>query len=216
MKKILLFTGLLFYSLVSFSQVKFGVFIDPRITWLSPDARGVESQGVKFGINGGLTLDNYFAKNYAFSTGLAIGTQGGKLLFDEEKVIKVYSEEETLPAGTEIDYKLQYISVPVGLKLKSNQIGYTTFFVNVGFTNQFNVKAKASTLNNGGLNDDSIKDEIKLYNLAYHFGGGVEYAIGEDTALTFGIIYHNGFLDLTDTKNTINSRVLSFQVGISF
>lgn len=217
MKKAGLIFSMLLLAISSWGQVKFGVFVDPQYTWLAPETRDASSDKGFFGVNGGLSVDNYFAKNYALSTGLALGTQGGTIRYSNEKTIKAGSSgiDTTLPAGTAIEYKLQYITVPVGLKLKSNQIGYITFYANIGFTNQFNINSKASS-SEGTLQNDPVNKEINWYNLAYHFGGGVEYAIGEDTALNFAVIYHNGFIDITNSDPRITSRVLTLRVGVLF
>jgi opacity protein-like surface antigen len=216
MKKVALLVGISFVTICGWTQVKFGVFIDPQYTWMTAETREASSDGGYMGLCGGLSIDNYFAKNYAFSTALSLGTQGGSISYTDEKVIKIGSSSDTtLPVGTTLDYKLQYITVPLGLKLKSNQIGYITFYAKIGVTNQFNIHSKA-TSSEGTLKNDPVSKEINWYNLAYHFGGGIEYAIGEDTALDFSIIYHNGFLDVTNSSPTINSRVLSLRVGILF
>ena len=217
MKRVLNILLLLTLSVLSFAQTtKFGVFIDPQFTWLNAQSRSVESDGMKFGVRGGLIIDKYFQENYAIHTGISIGSQGGSLLFSEASEIRVYGEVDTLPSGTTVDYKLNYITIPLGLKLKTNQIGYFSYFARLGFTNQFNIKATASS-SDGSLNKDEINKEIFFYNLAYHFGIGVEYAISEDTAIIFGVNYHNGFIDITDSKNVkVNSRVLSLRVGVIF
>lgn len=208
---------ILFISISVFSQeTKFGVFVDPQISWFSPESRDVSSDGIVLGINGGLSLEKYFQKNYAFVTGLSIGTLGGKMLFDSAQTLTVYEEDITLDPDEVINYKLQYITIPLGLKLKSNQIGYTSFYVNVGFTNQYNISAKGSTGNSDKLNKDSIREEIGRFNIGYHFGGGIEYALGEDTSVTCGVIYHNGFIDVTTDSPVTYSRVLSVRFGIIF
>jgi hypothetical protein len=171
---------------------------------------------MKFGVRGGLIVDKYFQEHYAISTGLSIGTQGGSLRYSEETTIRVYNEEDTLPAGTTVDYRLNYITIPLGLKLKTNQIGYFSYFARLGFTNQINIKAKG-TSSDGSLDEDDIKKEIFFYNLAYHFGIGLEYAISEDTAILFGINYHNGFIDITKSSDVkVHSRVLAIRLGVIF
>jgi opacity protein-like surface antigen len=216
-KTIILFLLASFFTGTGLSQkAKFGVFIDPMITWLSPDSRNVISEGVSMGVNGGLAIDNYFQKNYAVHTGISIGTQAGSLKFGQESYINAYGETDTLPAGTTVDYRMNYITVPLGLKLKSNQIGYFSYYALIGFTNQFNVKAHG-TSNEGTLEKSDIIEEINLYNLAYHFGAGVEYAISKDTAITLGIVYHNGFLDVTHNSNAkVYSRLVSIRLGVMF
>jgi hypothetical protein len=122
----------------------------------------------------------------------------------------------TLPANIIVDYKLQYVTIPLGLKLRTNQIGYFTYFVLLGFTNQFRTKAKGNSTDSNLLNNDLINKEVKFYNLGYHFGLGAEYALGKDTGLTVGFVYNNGFLDITKSHGHIKSRVLALQIGIMF
>lgn len=216
MKKVLFVCIILISITLNAQEVKFGVHIDPKICWLSPESRDVSSQGSVFGFSGGLIVDRYFQDNYAFATGVSMGTQGGKLQYGYDLPLEVYDNVDTLGEGTTLKYNLQYITIPVGLKLKSNQIGYTTFYVNLGFTNQVNIKAKASTSNTDELNDDSIRNEINWFDMGYYFGGGIEYALSKDTSVLLGVIYRNGFLDVTSASPNVNSRVLSLRLGILF
>ena len=48
-----------------------------------------------------------------------------------------------LNADEEITYKIQYLSIPIGLKLKTNQIGYLTFFTNIGLDPKIVIAGKA-------------------------------------------------------------------------
>jgi hypothetical protein len=200
-----------------FSQkAKFGVFIDPQLTWLNLDSRNVINDGVAMGVNGGLVIDSYFQKNYALETGILIGTQAGSAKYGQETIITAFGEKDTLPPGTIIDYRMNYLTIPLGLKLKTNQIGYFSYYAQLGFTSQFRLKAHA-TSSDGTLEKSDIADEIFFFNLAYHFGAGVEYAISEDTAIALGIVYHNGFIDLTENENAkVYSRVVSLRLGVIF
>ena len=66
------------------------------------------------------------------------------------------------------------------------------------------------------LPEDTIQDETNLYNLGYHFGGGVDYSLGEDTSIFLTLVYENGFIDVFKSGPPINSRVLSIRLGINF
>jgi hypothetical protein len=218
MKRITILLSLLLLGIYANSQdLKFGVYFSPNIAWLSPESKDVKGNGSIVRFSGGLNIENYFAKNYAFATGIGIGGQGGKLIYDgtSNNELNVYDSAYNL-AGKEVKYTFQYINIPLGLKLRSNEIGYMRFHVVVGFTNQFNIKARASDETAGDFNDDSIKDEISLYNLGYHFGGGIDYALGEDTSLSFTIVYDNGFIDVFKPSPRISSRVVSLRMGITF
>jgi hypothetical protein len=219
MKKLLTLAIILLLTGKTYSQdVKFGVYFAPQIAWLSPESKSVSSDGAVVGFAGGLNIDKYFDKNYAFAMGVATSGQGGVLIYDQtsSSTLKVYDSTYSL-AGKTVKYNLQYINIPLGLKLRSNEIGYLRFHVLVGFTNQFNIKAKATEIGGAGdFDDDSIKDEVNIYNLGYHFGGGVDYALGEDTSLFLTLVYDNGFIDVFKSEPRVLSRMISIRAGVTF
>jgi hypothetical protein len=217
MRKIMLVSLFLVIGLTGEAQsLKIGIFADPMISWLSADSRVAEADGVKFGIDGGLLLDKYFQKNYAFQTGISIGTQGGKILFTEDRPVMTYGTYDTLYAGTSLNYKINFITLPLGLKLKTNEIGYFSYFTRLGFTNQFSIGTRG-TSSDGSLNKDPLEGEIFLYNLSYYFGIGMMYSISKDTALSIGLNYNNGFINLSkDDATKMFSRSVSLRLGIIF
>lgn len=217
MKRFFLFTTLWsIMGILSAQSLKIGVFADPMVSWLRPESRTIHGDGIRMGIDGGLLLDKYFQKNYALQTGVSLGTQGGTLYSDEETVFLSYGEYDTLVAGTSVDYTLNFITVPLGLKLKTNPIGYFSYFARLGFTNQFTIKSLA-TSSDGTLNKNTIEDEIFFYNLSYFIGIGVQYNISKDTALNFGINYNHGFINLAkDEDLKLFTRTLSLRAGIIF
>ncbi|QQS50077.1 MAG: PorT family protein [Bacteroidota bacterium] len=198
-------------------ELKFGVYLAPQVSWLLPEAKDVQSNGNLLRISGGLAIDRYFAKNYAFSTGLAIGSQGGYLLYDgsSSRTLQVYDSTYAM-AGKSVKYQLHYLSLPLGLKLRSNEIGYMRFHVVLGFQNQFLLKAKGTDETDNAFQDDSIRESLANYNLGYYFGGGIDYALGEDTSLFFTIVYDNGFIDILKNNPPTNTRGLGLRVGINF
>lgn len=205
-------------SLNIFSQdLRFGVFVEPQVDWFQVERRTASSDGVLMGINGGLVVNKYFAKNYAFATGLSIGTQGGKLLFSDTTTLITYENEPvTINGQGTVNYRLQYITIPMGLKLKSNQIGYFSFNVVLGFSGQININAKSVNSTIQELDNVPLDKEINLFNMGYYFGAGVDYSITEDTSLTLGFVYHNGFINLMTDKPKVHSRALALRVGVIF
>ncbi|HSH51264.1 MAG TPA: porin family protein [Bacteroidales bacterium] len=218
MKKYLILSILvLSFSGIFAQNLKFSVFADPKLSWMSPDLKDVSSEGSKLGVNIGLNVDNYFAKNYAFMTGISIDNTGGKLKYDFDKKIDTKSSEDTIiPAGSILNYKLQYINVPLGLKFKTNQIGYTTFFTHLGINGGINIKATGE-VDNFELNNENISDEVKLFTLGYFIGAGVEYSIAGNTAIVVGITYTNGFIDITsDSNNKVTLSNFALRLGVLF
>jgi hypothetical protein len=218
MKKYLILSIFVLSSLGIFAQnMRFTVFADPKFSWMSPDLKDVTSEGSKLGINIGLNVDNYFAKNYAFMTGVSIDNTGGKLKYDFDKEIKTNSSaDDTIPAGSVLDYKLQYINIPLGLKFKTNQIGYTTFYTHLGINGGIKIKATGE-VDNFELNNENISDEVKLFTLGYFIGAGVEYSIAGSTAIVVGLTYTNGFIDITpDKNNKVTLSNFAIRLGILF
>jgi hypothetical protein len=217
MKKLLFVIILLSSFLYIHSQdLRFGVFVDPLLSWLTPDAKNISRDGPRIGIKGGLILDKYFAKNYAFTTGVSISNMGGNLHYKDSVNIETLETEVILNPESSVEYKLQYVSVPVGLKFKTNEIGYFTFFAQLGFTPQINIKARAEASDNQ-IDNENISEELNLFNLSYFFGGGLEYSLGGNTALTGGIIFNNGFVDVLSSKNVKETlSFLSLRLGIMF
>ncbi len=211
-----LLTLLLVYNNSKSQGIRFGIFTEPKITWLTPDVNTITSDGSKLGFNVGLIIDNYFTENYAFATGISINNVGGKLMYTSADSLKTTNATEIISAETSVKYKLQYVNIPIGLKLKTNDIGYFAFCSNVGITPQIKIKSTANSEDNG-INDVNISDEINLFNLAYHIGVGVEYSIGGSSAITANVIYTNGFLDITKRKeDKIVMSNIALKIGLMF
>jgi len=216
MKKYLFIAILALISIKAFSQgSRFTVFVDPQFSWMSSDTKTVESDGSKFGVNIGLNVDKFFAPNYALMTGISIDNKGGILTFENEKKLKISGTDTTLNPGSTVHYKLQYINIPLGLKLKTNEIGYLTFFTHLGINGGINIKATGE-VDDFELDNENISEEISLFNLGYYIGAGVEYSIGGNSAIILGLTYTNGFIDITTDTDKVTLSNFAIRIGILF
>ncbi len=196
------------------SGLRFGINADPQLSWFSVVNENSDPEGVSAGFNFGFFFDYFFAKNYAFNTGINLNNVRGNIKYD---TITFSSLDENSATKTDATYKykFQYIKLPIGLKFISNEIGYMKFYAHVGTMAEFNVSAKMDINNK----EENIQDDVGLFNASYYFGGGMEYSLGGSTALCLGLIYQNGFMDVTtndfpdDKAKLIN---LSLRVGIVF
>ena len=68
------------------------------------------------------------------------------------------------------------------MKLKTEELGYLTFFLQLGLNPMININARGES-GDGTLDDESIRETTQLFNLGYHAGVGVEYRLGGNTAL---------------------------------
>jgi hypothetical protein len=121
-----------------------------------------------------------------------------------------------LPAGTSVAFNINYITIPMALKLKSNEIGFLTYFAELGFLPQINIGSRA-TSTGGALDKDNVSKEINAFNVSFFFGGGVEKNIGGNTFLMGGIFFNNGFGDvLTADAHKAALNFLNIRLGIMF
>ena len=224
MRNLIIFFTVVLFSVNGIAQsYKIGVFAEPTVGWFKPQSRKVQTEASALGFGAGVVFDYYFADNYAFSSGLGLSMQGGDLHYEDSIMVHVYDETVQSPSDFVFKYRLNYFNIPLGLKLKTNQIGYFTYFFDLGFDLQVNLSAKGISDKKfyfsdetRHLDNDDITKDINFMNISYHFGGGLEYEISENTAFFAGLIYRNGFTDITAQKYTINSRVIALRLGIMF
>ncbi len=201
-------------------KIILGLHADPAISWFSSDTKQVTNNGAAAGFNFGLTFNKYFTPNYAFSTGISLLNVGGRLKSSDTSKMEFTNYTSTVLPGTPVTYKIQYLSIPIGLKLQTNQIGYVTFFSDIGLDPKVVLGGKADIPILKISNENAMK-ELNMFNLSYHVTAGVEYSLGGNTALVAGLNFDNNFLDVTKdngkkTKDNISQKILSFRLGINF
>jgi hypothetical protein len=201
-------------------KIGFGIHADPVISWFTTDVRQIRNNGARPGFNFGLTYNKYFAPNYSFTTGINLLSTSGRLISSDTTIIDISNTKSKVLPGNPVVYKIQYLTFPIGLKLQTNQIGYVTFFSDIGLVPKvvINRKLDIASLNISGENGSN---EIRLFNLSYHVTAGIEYSLGGTTALVFGLDFDNNFLDITkDTgkkqADKVSQKILSFRFGVNF
>jgi hypothetical protein len=198
------------------TPIKFSVHVDPQFAWFNSDDDAVESNGSIFHLQAGLQMDYFFAENYAFALGVAINNLGGNLLYADSTELS--SRGETLPVepGQSVKQNLQYIDIPLGLKLKTEELGYATFFLQVGFNPMININAKATSID-ASLDKENIQENTNVFCLGYHAGIGVEYKLGGSTAAVGGIRWTSGLTDVTkNDRSNVKMNAISVNLGILF
>lgn len=221
MKKSLLACCALLFAAITIAQedgdyrkFKFGFRVDPNFSWMTPGSDELISDGVSLRANFGLNMDFMFSENYAFGTGLSIMGMGGNLTYldnenrDNDSFNYIVSRERT--------YKLRYVEIPLTLKLRTQEIGYLTYWGQFGLGLGFITRARADdeikffleqnpSLGNGyqaSTKEDeldentSISGDIVPVRASLIVGAGADYSLSGTTALSFGIIFNNGFTNV--------------------
>ncbi|MBX7181578.1 MAG: PorT family protein [Bacteroidia bacterium] len=195
-------------------KVRLGLRATPTINWMGFDTQHFKSSGVRMGAKFGLLMDARLGKNYAIGTGLDFVMAGG-IASISDSVIKVNETDGIFDTilMNQRTYKLQYVEIPLTLKLKTNQIGYFTYFVQLGGSVGFNVSAKSieagKSLTTGKEYAETVKlkaglasgSEVKLVRAEVNIGVGAEWAIQGNLGLLFGVSYHKGVTNVFNGSN---------------
>ena len=201
-------------------DIKFGVFADPVISWFSSDTKVTSNDGARAGFCFGFNLNKYFSTNYSFSTGISLMNAGGRFS-NSDTIEMVFNNFNTVvPAGKPVIYRIQYLSVPIGLKFETNQIGYFRFFTDLGVDAKVVIGGKVDIVS-AGIDGESAMNELTPFNLAYHITAGIGYSLGGNTELVLGLGFENNFLDITkdinmQPKDRISQNLLRFKFGVNF
>lgn len=217
MQKYILSLIILFSPSQIFSQkLSFSVVADPMITWMKANEPGIQRDGYRFGYNIGLVMDRYFDDHYAISSGLTVLNTGGNLHYLDSMDLDFGSGRDTIPGGTTVKYKLQYITIPFSLKLTSTEIGYTTMFAHMGINNHINIRATAD-IPAQHLNGKDIKNEINMFLMSYFIGGGVAFSFGGNFAILGGLYLTGAIWDVTrNTDYRAYFNMVSLRLGVKF
>ncbi len=181
-------------------KVALALTVSPSIAWFTPSNKGYDSDGSKLGIKYGLLMDFqlFGVSNYSFTTGFTMNHTGGKLIepntFENASGIVVSAKNAS-------NYKMTYIDVPLAIRLKTNEIGYMTYYAVFGSEMGFNISAKKEyTTSYGnsatGTITDDVSGDINLFRSSLVFGAGFERNISGNTNYRVGLTYHNGLTNV--------------------
>ena len=199
-------------------RLAFGVFGESQISWLKSDTKAFKSDGVTMGFNAGFALEKYFADRYALTTGASIASMGGNILFNNANdTISTLDGVYTINQGTSAKIKGQYISIPLGLKFKTNEIGYTTFFADLG------VKANVLIKGHTWIDEYNVDREVlnrKHFNfahLSYFINAGIQYSLGGPSSIQAGLTFSNNLTSpLKGSYSVLNIGTTGIRVGLIF
>jgi hypothetical protein len=192
---------------VDSKSFRFGIFIAPTMDWMRPttdktsdDKYAPKNAGSKIGFMYGAMVEYHFAENYAIITGLQVNMAGGKI---DSKYLG--SDKQSVVTNANFNYRLHYLEVPVGLKMRTDLISGFRFFGQVGLTTGFNIAKKATynvdyyndkgvAMNSKGENE-KIKGTLAIAPMMFtmNIGGGAEYPLNDKLAAYVGIFFNNGF-----------------------
>jgi len=228
----------------STSKYRLGFKVSPNVSWLASDDANmsVGDKSLQFGY--GLNFDIFFADNYAIGTGFNINNTGGKYSYFAQ-----YTGNDFDATGAEIvnmkqvglierDLRLQYLQIPLTFKMKTNEIGYITYWGQFGLGLNMNLKAlsadnidylyyqnkntleweKSNRVSSSTTNPTDIKNEVNIFSSNLIFAAGIEYNLSGNTSILAGLTFQNGFTDAlkgTGVAKDQSTNSPMFNVGAS-
>jgi len=216
MKRLILSLLIVAFTLSGFSQrhARLSFIASPSVDWMSSNNTDSKSENITLGYDFGLSGDFYQTEDerYAFVTGLQISNLGGELTYRTGSAIQFAGT--TLPNLSSIKYRLRYIEVPVGIKLKTDEFRRFRYWGMIGMSPMVNISAMGDS-NNGALYKSKINDEVNMFNLAMNLGLGFDFDLGGNNSFTAGLIFQNGLTDVT-TDNVVNDRTVINSLKLKF
>lgn len=190
------------------NKVQLGFTTSPIFGWLtipSGQTPEIKPNGMRTGFAYGVLADIPFSDNYYFSTALTVSTLNAKT---------------TQPGINTAIYKLQYLELPLTLKLKSDEVNNRKFYGQFGLNTGINIGSKQDIMySNSTTPDEKGKDVSKLINTfraGLLLGGGAEWKVGENMSVLTGLSYSNGFSDVFDGEAKAKNSYIALNLGIFF
>lgn len=203
---------------VNMGNFRFGLKVQPNITWLSPEDKKVfTSGGPRATFTYGLMVEYRLNNVASLATGFDFSSFGGKL--SSTDTLNFYNPKDVNPAGKSVVYVLSkrtfsvnYFEIPITLKMRTGeqQNGFTyfgLFGVNLGFRGKAmaddegyykyfsssNPPAFSSYKEYKSRPDNTITEDVNWARISLNVGVGAEYKLGGSTALVMSFHYLNGF-----------------------
>lgn len=187
----------------------FGFKITPNMAWIKPDQKNLDREGYRFGFTYGVQTEFRLSENYAFATGAQMSYRGGKLKRDSgaDSLGNNLADVSTI-------YKIQYVEIPLTIKMLTNQFNKVRYFGQFGFAPGVMIRALKEV---GSEDKIDAKKDINFFNVNMIIAAGLEYEISGSTVAFGGIEFNNGFVDVIDGDGGKGfSNYLGLNIGILF
>lgn len=203
----------LFLQLAAQAQaLRIGFQTSPMISWINNNDNLIIRNKGNLGLKLGTMADIYFKDNYSFTTGLTLAFhEGGEFLYEIGGNYLPLSDlsdpalntgDKPLPDGVRIRYNVQYLEIPVGLKIRSKEYGYLRYFVEAPiFTFSALTRGRADIQTDDAVYEkENIHKDISILNIFWGVGIGAELSMSQTNSLICGLYFQSGLFDFVRDK----------------
>jgi hypothetical protein len=210
-----------------YQKFRMGFKMSPNISWMQPQDKHFvsESSALRFGF--GFVADVFFAENYAIGTGVNIMRNGGEFSFLKERLEVEDGVETAFISRYTRNYNNQYVEIPLTFKLRTNEIGYITYWGQFGVGAGVNINSRGDeeiqdieqrVFTTQGLPEwQSIEskptieenvnfaDDIRLFRVGLILSAGIEYSLSGSSSVLIGVTYNNGFTNVFTKQDVVRT-----------
>ena len=178
-----------------------GLALDPNVAWMNSRDFEHTTDGGRAHFGYQFMADILFAETYAIGTGVHVFRTGSTVEYWEP------TTDSTLSRVTR-NFNNQYVELPLTFKLRTKEIGYTTYYGKFGGGIGLNTRREAEEVryvvherDNEGWSsvedavvpapDNISGDFASLFRASMIVGLGFERRIAGSTALMVGLTYNN-------------------------
>lgn len=216
-------------------DIRFGLSAAPSLNWYKPeDLQKFKSNGVGLGFSWGLDVEYRISDIASFYAGLKVNNDRGKLTFLDSVGYELVDGKFKSSAPVDSNnfyllydrsYRVNYVALPIGIKMKTNEIGYMTYFGQFGLVTGIKTKARANDSNakydldkktaaqKAEVSALDIDDDMQLFRFQLSIGGGAEYNLSGSTALVFGVNYNLGFSNVLRKNSRYITEIGGAAIG---
>lgn len=182
--------------------------------------QGFAANGTALRPSVGVSLDYFFFKDrYAFSSGLwyTIKRVG-------YRIPGSYGETRWNPGAPAKEgvYNLQYVQVPLTVKLFANNVFPTSrLYIQTGGVLDVKLAEKALMPSTNAyyqvVQRDGTRRQFGFADAAWLLGGGIQFGLNGTNALNVGVTYQRGLLEIARPKDlNVRNRMVSLELGFKF
>jgi len=195
-----------------------GFKFSPGINWYKPHSSGLKSSGAGANLSGGIIADVRLIGNYFFETGILYDFQKGNLTYQKENNSEVSR-----------DYRVQYLEIPLSIRMCTNRFGLLRLFGLGGFKTSFRTVASADDTWQSQLEKNcNAAEDFAFLKESLFFGLGTDIFIDKSSHLTLGINYSFSLSNVAGSsmrcyydgilveKPKFSNNVLELRLGIIF
>jgi hypothetical protein len=197
-----------------------GIYVSPQLSWFRSDIKEVRNEGARPGFDLTVKMEKPLSDVASLIGGLSLASSGGRLKSSSPSTFMFPDYSLVVAAGDPVVYRISYLSFPVGLKLRTREKGYITYFADPGLDPKVVVSGKVD-IPSLDVKGKKAMTEINRFNIGYHANAGIEYSINGSTSLVLGAGFESTFFDVTKDRadqkdDRTTQKFLKFIFGINF